>query len=155
MVSCQSTMNSYQYDAANRLVDVDGVPYVWDTNGNLLFDGQSTYAYDSANRLVNLSSPTSTSSYGYNGLGGCLQQTVDPSSGSGQVVTTNYTLDLNTGLTQVLADGTNAYLYGLGRIGEQQPEGWAYHQGDALGSVRQLTDTAAAWRAFSTESKSS
>lgn len=35
---------------------------------------------------------------------------------------------------------TNTYLYGIGRIGEQQPMGWQYHLGDALGSVRQLTD---------------
>jgi len=28
----------------------------------------------------------------------------------------------------------------LGRIGEQQPGGWTYHHGDALGSVRQLSD---------------
>jgi RHS repeat-associated protein len=49
-------------------------------------------------------------------------------------------LDLNAGLTQVLADGTNSYLYGLNRIGEQQPGGFAYHLPDALGSVRQLTN---------------
>jgi len=55
-------------------------------------------------------------------------------------VTTNYVLDLNAGLTQVLADGTNTYLYGNGRIGELQPGGFAYHLGDALGSVRQLAD---------------
>ena len=53
-------------------------------------------------------------SYGYNGLGDRLSQTVNS-------VTTNYTLDMATGLTQVLADGTNTYLDGLGRIGEQQP----------------------------------
>jgi RHS repeat-associated protein len=55
----------------------------------------------------------------------------------------NYTLDLNARLTQVLADGTNAYLYGRARIGEQQPGGWQYHHGDALGSVRQLTNSGA------------
>jgi RHS repeat-associated protein len=55
----------------------------------------------------------------------------------------NYTLDLIAGLAQVLADGTNAYLYGRGRIGEQQPGGWQYHHGDALGSVRQLTNSGA------------
>ena len=49
------------------------------------------------------------------------------------------TLDLNAGLTQVLSDGTNTYLYGLGRIGEYDT-GWAYYQTDALGSVRQLTN---------------
>jgi hypothetical protein len=55
-------------------------------------------------------------------------------------VSTNYTLDLNSGLTQVLTDGTNTYTYGLGRISQEQsgndPE---YFLGDALGSVRQLT----------------
>ena len=59
----------------------------------------------------------------------------------------NYTLDLNAGLTQVLQDGTNTYLYGNGRISESQitnsqsPE---YFFGDALGSVRQLADTTGA-----------
>jgi len=43
-------------------------------------------------------------------------------------------------LTQVLSDGTNAYLYGNARIGEEQPAGWRYHLGDALGSLRQLAD---------------
>lgn len=62
-------------------------------------------------------------------------------------VTTNYTLDLAVGLTQVLADGTNTYLYGNGRISQspipdaQLPE---YFLGDALGSVRQLADTTGA-----------
>jgi RHS repeat-associated protein len=59
-------------------------------------------------------------------------------------VTTSYVLDLNAGLTQVLSDGTNAYLYGLNRIGEQQPGGFVYHLPDALGSVRQLTNASGA-----------
>ena len=42
-------------------------------------------------------------------------------------VPTNYTVDLVGGLTQVLTDGTNSYLYGLGRLGEEQPGGWQYH----------------------------
>ncbi len=53
-------------------------------------------------------------------------------------------LSAGAGLTQVLADGTNTYLYGLSRIGEKQPGGWQYHIPDALGSVRQLTDASAA-----------
>jgi YD repeat-containing protein len=112
---------------------VNGQTYQWDNNGNLLNDGTSTYAYDAANRLVSVSNQSSVSSYQYNGLGDRLSQTVDS-------VTTNYVLDLNAGLTQVLADGTNTYLYGNGRIGELQPAGFAYHLGDALGSVRQLTN---------------
>lgn len=49
-------------------------------------------------------------------------------------------MDLNTGLTQVLADGTNTYLYGTSRIGQFTDSDSAYFLGDALGSVRQLTD---------------
>jgi hypothetical protein len=45
-------------------------------------------------------------------------------------------------MTQLLSDETNAYLYGMGQIGEEQPNGWQYYLGDALGSVRQLTDEA-------------
>ena len=125
--------NIYAYDIANRLTSVDGVTYTWDANGNMLSDGVNTYTYDAANRLSSVSGPQSVSTFAYNGLGDRLQQTVDG-------VPTNYTLDINVGLTQILADGMNAYLYGVGRIGEQQSGGWVYHHGDALGSVRQLTD---------------
>ena len=38
-----STVN-YTYDIANRLTDVEGVPYVYDANGNLLNDGTNDYA---------------------------------------------------------------------------------------------------------------
>ncbi len=50
---------------------------------------------------------------------------------------------MNTGLTQVLADGTNTYLYGNGRIA-QASSTTEYFLGDALGSVRQLADSAGA-----------
>jgi RHS repeat-associated protein len=53
--------------------------------------------------------------------------------------TTTYALDLNAGLTQVLDDGDNTYLYGLGRI-SQVNTGTQYFMGDALGSVRQLVE---------------
>lgn len=116
----------YVYDDANRLASVNGKPYTWDNNGNLLDDGANLYTYDVANRLVSVNG---TTSYAYNGLGDRLTENG-----------THYTLDLNTGLTQVLADGTNTYLYGLGRIAERQDGIIEYHLGDALGSVRQLTN---------------
>jgi RHS repeat-associated protein len=95
-----------------------------------------TYGYDHANRLVSVTSnQLSVSSYQYNGQGDRLSQTVDG-------VTTNYTLDLNGGLTQVLADGTNTYLYGRSRLAETSAAGTAYYLADALGSVRQLADGA-------------
>ena len=66
------------------------------------------------------------------GLGDRHQQVVDG-------VTTNYTLDLAAGLTQVLADGANTYLYGNGRIAQTGSTS-EYFLGDTLGSVRQLAD---------------
>ena len=133
MISGLLTNTAYDYDDANRLVDVNGVPYTWDANGNLLNDGTNTYAYDSANRLTSMSNQSTVSSYQYNGLGDRLSQTVNGD-------TTNYTLDLNAGLTQVLNDGTNSYLYGNGRIAQTAGATTEYFLGDALGSVRQLTD---------------
>ncbi len=83
---------------------------------------------DAADRLTALTQSGNTSTYAYNGQGDRVSQTV---SGA----TTRYTLDLASLYTQVLADGSTSYLYGLGRIGEQQTGGWAYHLTDALGSV--------------------
>jgi len=72
-------------------------------------------------------------SYAYNGLGERLQQTVNG-------VTTTLTVDLSARLSQVLSDGTNTYIYGLGRIAQESTSGEAYFLADALGSVRQLVD---------------
>ena len=129
--------NVYDYDIANRLIEVDGVPYTWDDNGNLLDDGTRQYEYDHANRLTSVEMGDDEFEFEYSGLGDRLRQTVN-----GEPI--EYTLDLVGGLTQVLSDGDNAYLYGVGRIGELQPEGWQYHLGDALRSVRQLASSAGA-----------
>ncbi len=84
----------------------------------------------------------------YNGDGARLRQVTNG-------VPTTYTLDLAAPLVQVLAQqdasGTTRYLYGVTRIGEEQPGGWAYHSSDALGrlalseaeGVRQLADDGA------------
>jgi RHS repeat-associated protein len=131
---CTPVVTNYVYDNANRLTSVNGVAQTWDNNGNLLNDGASTYTYDAANRLKTVTQGANAYSYVYNGLGDRLSQTVNG-------VTTQYTLDLNTGLTQVLADGTSTYLYGPTRLGEKQSAGFVYHLPDALGSVRQVTNS--------------
>ena len=128
--------HSYQYDNANRIATANRVTYIYDANGNLLNDGVNAYVYDSANRLKTLSNQSSVSSYQYTGLGDRISQTMN-----GQP--TNYTLDLNAGLTQVLADGTNSYLYGNGRISQTNTV-TEYFLSDALGSVRQLTNASGA-----------
>jgi len=53
-------------------------------------------------------------------------------------------MDLNAGLTQALSDGTNNYIYGVGRIAQVNTSGTEYFLGDALGSVRQLTNASGA-----------
>ncbi len=94
---------TYVYDDANRLVSVIGVSYTWDDNGNLLFNGINQYTYDSANRSISVTGPSGTVSYAYDGLGDRLQETVNG-------VTTTFTMDLASSLTQVLDDGTNTYV---------------------------------------------
>ncbi len=137
-----SGTNNYTYDSANRLTGVDGVSYSWDAKGNLLSDGTWSYAYNHANRLVSADDGVDSYDFAYNGLGDRLQQMVNGTP-------TDYTLDIVSNLTQVLHDGSNAYLYGAQRIGEEQSGGWQYHLVDALRSVRQLTDAAAAVTATS------
>jgi hypothetical protein len=126
----------------NPISGAGGVEYIWDDNGNtstssvqrLLSDGMNTYTYDTANRLSTIAAgQQSQIENRYSGLGDRLSQTVNGN-------TTTYTLDLNAGLTQVLDDGANSYLYGVGRIA-QVNTGTEYFLGDALGSVRQLTNS--------------
>ena len=123
LTTTAGTVN-YAYDEANRLVSAGGVAYDWDLNGNLLSDGSNTYSYDHANRLTGVSSAQSSATFAYNGLDDRLQQTVGG-------VTTQYTLDINNSLSQVLADGANRYLYGIGRIAQQTPSGLQYFLPDA------------------------
>jgi len=52
---------------------------------------------------------------------------------------TGLSAGLNAGLTQALSDGANAYIYGNGRIAQVNTT-TEYFLGDALGSVRQLTN---------------
>ena len=125
--------NDYTYNAANSLVDISGTSYTWDANGNLLSDDVNDYTYDPANRLRSVEQGNNSYTFSYDGLGDRLQQTVNSE-------TTNYTLDLNTGLTQVLDDSTDTYLYGVDRIAQVGGENTDYFLGDALGSVRQLAD---------------
>ncbi|MFZ6029544.1 MAG: carboxypeptidase regulatory-like domain-containing protein [Chloroflexota bacterium] len=131
---------NYQYDIANRLTNVGNVSYTWDDNGNLLSDGVYTYTYNHADRLVSATDQQSVYTYAYNGQGDRLMQ-------SENSVVTYYTLDLNTSLTQVLADGDGTltertYTYGRSRLAQIDRASRIadYFLGDALNSVRQLAD---------------
>jgi RHS repeat-associated protein len=127
---------AYTYDTANRLTSVNGQAVQWDDNGNMLADGQAVYTYNTANRLVGVTKGTSSILYTYSGLGDRLRQIADG-------VTTDYTLDINAGLTQVLQDNTNKYVYGNTRISQIAETQTGYFLPDALGSMRQMTDPSA------------
>jgi RHS repeat-associated protein len=132
------------YDAANRLITVTtgGVARTleWSDAGELLRDGDDAYAWDAAGRLVRARVDGVLNRYAYLGDGGRISMTV-----GGE--TTTYTLDLASLLVQVLVAHKSAgqrvstYLYGVSRVGEEQPEGWLYHAND-YHSVRQLVDNA-------------
>ncbi|MBI5649759.1 MAG: hypothetical protein HZC40_04815 [Chloroflexi bacterium] len=102
--TANGALTNYAYDNANRLTNVNGQQYTWDANGNLLNDGTRTFTYDQANRLTVVSQQSSVNSFAYNGVGDRVLQTVNGA-------TTRYALDLNAGLTQVLADGSNTYRF--------------------------------------------
>lgn len=85
------------------------------------------------NKLSSITGNNLNATFQYNGLGERVSQTVNG-------VTTHFVLDQAAGLTQVLEDGTNAYLYGDGRIGQFGATDSEYYLSDALGSVRQLAD---------------
>ena len=127
---------AYTYDTANRLTSVNGQAVQWDDNGNMLADSQAVYTYNTANKLVGVTKGTSSIVYAYSGLGDRLRQIADG-------VTTDYTLDINAGLTQVLQDGKQSYLYGNSRIAQIAETQTGYFLPDALGSMRQMTDPSA------------
>ena len=127
----------YTYDIVNRLTNVGPITYTWDANGNLLNDGVFTYTYDAANQLITVTQGTNVYTFAYNGRDDRRRQTMNGTL-------TNYTLDLNAGLTQVLVDGTNTYLCDKSRIVQQSVTSTDYILGGALGSVRQLADSSGA-----------
>ncbi|HNT76362.1 MAG TPA: invasin domain 3-containing protein [Anaerolineae bacterium] len=143
-----SGKRSYTYDAANRLLRVRAATttlnYVWDNNGNLLYDGAHDYEYDLANRLTRVVLQTGSmlmqTQYTYAGDGVRLTQNVGTEAGVHYVV--DRAADLPQVLQEVQTGNRESYLYGLDVIGVQDSGNWAYHQPDALGSVRQLSDEA-------------
>lgn len=130
----------YVYDFDHRMtqvVDPSGKETVTTEYGA---DGRATRQWDgNGDLMVRIVYRCNGLSSGAWGVTGCESDRVSQTVNG---VTTNYVLDQATGLTQVLLDGTNTYLYGNGRIGQLTASDSAYFLTDALGSVRQLTDGA-------------
>ncbi len=139
MSSDESTVTTYTYDSANRLL-VSGsagrlVSYTWDERGNLVSDGTFTYAYDAAGRMVQAESVTVTLVYTYNAQGLRVAQSVNGTE-------TPFVWDWASGLPEMLSDGNDLYLVGHDTLGQWDGATWDYYLPDGLGSIRQKTDAA-------------
>jgi len=140
------TTQQVSYDAANQVITATTpqgtASYSYDAAGNLLSDGTSAYSYDALDRLTALGGAGATASYGYNGDGTLVTQTVNGTP-------TAYTQDLAAGQSQVLQTATGTatpavtdYLYGLDRLASVPSGGTArtWYMPDLQGSVRYTTD---------------
>ncbi len=127
-------ITSYLYDDANRLQSVDGQPYTFDANGNLLNSDTMTNTWDAANRLTKIVNPKSEIANRYNGVNDRVGQTIGLS-------TTHFALDVAAGLPEVIYTSENeAYLHLPGVIVTEKAGETRYLLSDGLGSVRQAMD---------------
>ncbi len=147
MPSYNAETINYTYSLGNILNTAGGNSYAHDANGNRVQKsgsaGTTTYTYDSLNRLVQTVKGTQTTQYIYNGLG---QRVGRVDNG----VQTNYLIDPNSILPQVLAETDNTgnlivyYIYdGVGLIAKVTPSNQYYfYHFDGLGSTIAITDNA-------------
>jgi RHS repeat-associated protein len=116
------------YNLANEITNAG---YTYDAAGNLTNDGTAAATYDALHRTTARGGTT----YAYNGDGVLVSQLTAG-------VTTRYTQDLAAPLSQILSDGSTAYLYGLDRLAAQSGGANTWYVADALGSVRRTVSEA-------------
>ena len=137
----KKSTTTYAYYPNNWMYLKGGTYLSYDANGNLRWDGKSSYTYDAANRLSELYDTSSLTRYLYSYDG--MDDLLSASSlylPTGTTQTTQYVQDVAAGLSQVLSDGENTYLYGYSRLEQVNAETSGYFLGDALNSVRQVVD---------------
>jgi RHS repeat-associated protein len=113
--------------------------FSYDADGNLTGSTsattKTTYSWNENNKLTGISGPAGTETRTYNGAGTLV--------GEGSSHTRAHYV---YGLSGIIADGTNSYIYGpAGPVEQLSAAGTpTYLTADALGSVRLLTDQAGA-----------
>jgi RHS repeat-associated protein len=127
---------TYGYDDASRLTSAGAATFTYDAEGNRLTGGGSTFTYDELGRLSGVSGGGLSLTYQVDGDG--LR------SGSTTGGTTRrYLWDRGTPGGQLLSDGVATYLQAGSELLAQATGGsTTYPLGDALGSVRAITDGA-------------
>ena len=139
---------TYTYNALNQLTAETGVTYQYDDAGNLIATTSSgksaSYTYNAENKLIRATvqegNSVAVEEYEYDYAG---NRTVKKSEND----YTYYLNDINSGLTQVLAEldsnGNEKCYYTRGTeiISQDRNGAISYYLTDGHGSVRQLTDS--------------
>lgn len=117
--------------------DTAGTVWAWGHNADgELGDGNTKKSATPAHvsGLTNVKAST-TVNYAYNGDGLRMSKTVNG-------VTAQFAWDASSGTPDVLADGTNSYIYGPGGVPVEEitPAATYYYHHDQLGSTRVMTD---------------
>lgn len=132
---------AYGYDDANQIQNAGNISYTHDGLGNLngASNGRS-FAFDYANRLTSATIGADSFSFVYDAFGNRISRTKNGTQ-------TKYLLDLNAGMSNVLAETDasgavqNYYVHGLGLLSRITPTGqrYSYHY-DTIGNTVAVTD---------------
>jgi len=127
-------VTNYTYDNAGQLTSDGTNSYTYDANGNQLTRGSDAFTWDYDNRLTSATVGGATTTYQYDADGVRQAKTV----GSGTPI--NYLWDRESGLPLLVDDGSTAYVHADGLLENISGSTDTHYLGDALGSVRGLTD---------------
>jgi RHS repeat-associated protein len=129
------------HNKMNEIIDINGIPLLYDNNGNLLEDGINLYEHDYENRLIKVSRKTDRSilgAYKYDALGRRIEKQTS-------VVTTTYYYDENRVIEEQVDGSTDViYVYGIGVdevLTMECDNNTSYFHTDSLRNVVALTDS--------------
>ena len=136
----------YLYDADDRVISANRVPYTYDDNGNLtavgVGAGSVQYAYDTKGRMVGVTQDAGELAFHFDTDGNRVERFVtDP---GGVTTSARYVIDDTGGLSQTVAEldengaVARSYVYGADLLSERLGNTVAHVLLDGQMSVRQL-----------------
>ncbi len=129
------------YNNLNQLTNLSGQALSFDTNGNLLSDGQRNYSWDAENRLIGITYPGQSgkqTTFSYDGLSRRTAITSTP-VGSGSATTTSY-IWCGSSICQArdATDAPTRGYYAEGELVSGTPAQSYYYGFDQIGSTRRV-----------------